>query len=84
MAFNYRKVIIKEKDLVVKGNEFLIEELIKNDFDFDRKIYKEYNFELDEYSYFQEINITSLLLKDFKWSWEPQWKKIKRLLLVKF
>lgn len=77
----YRKAKIAANDLQ-KGNEYLIEILIKNNFNFDKQILKEYNFEDNTWSYFQEITNNDLLFIKFNWAWEPEWKRIKRLLLL--
>lgn len=62
----------------------VIKELHEAGFDLGRRICRVPNYGGFGSRFYQALTLQCLLLKDFKWNWEPEWKRKKRILMRRY
>ena len=64
--------------------EDIIKRLREAGFDLGRRICRRAHLDSFEVSFYQAVAFDKLLMKNFKWNYEPKWKRRKRILMRKY
>ncbi len=67
-----------------KDSQNVMKELSIAGFDLERRICRLPDIDSYGHWFFQAVGFQELLLRDFKWNWEPEWKRKKRILMRKY